>query len=883
MINAAQVCLLCMKETPRPHQVPCPFCGGDDRTLPLQPPALPPRTLLDQRYLVGKTLGQGGFGITYQAFDLETGSTVAIKEYYPATLAGRESMGSTQLTVNAIKGERAKEEYQSGLRHFLYEARRQAKLASLPGIVSVKDFFEANGTAYYVMEYVDGCTLVKYIRQPLDFAAALALLAPVADSLQRVHEAGLIHRDISPDNIMCAKDGQLKLLDFGASHSFTEEESTTGNAALKHGFAPPEQYGSSSMQGPWTDVYAFAATLYWCVTGKIPQDSMDRSIGGDRLQLPSELGAVITPDGEAVLMRGLALPVTARYQDMARFWAKLNKAEHKQPKGEKSPFTAPGGATVQVPQEDDGEEVRVFRTHSQTMNKPEEMDSPEPTIQPSNLKDLAVVTKKSAAVKEAEPDLSRFRLSGMEDPEKRSQKEPEPTEQKEEPPANPLLSLWRRSPTTLGLVAVIALLAVLSGYLALSRPVQPQADSSTVVEEGVLIGGTAYAPDTTELHLTTDHSYVSEQREGENFTTVSYLTDADWASVCSLKNLKKLSLVGFDLASLKGLEGLTELEVLDVSHNDVTDLSPLNGLYINELYAADNQITQCPSYDTLVYLDLSDNAITDLTPLSSARKLSALSLRNNRISELTALSALTSLRTLDLSGNGLVNISALNELRNLKTLCVEGNTLTNAQLIGFLTRVPECTLDVEVLTDIPEEVEIGGRFYSTTATALDLESRSLKDEEIQNLKYMINLRQLKMAGNNVSDLSVLSRLYSLTYLDIGHNRCRDLSSLSGLTNLETLIVSSNQITDLSPVEHLTHLVNISAGNNPISDLSPLSELDSLRMIAICDFRAASLEPLYPLTGLIELRITRNAYSDAELEALAQALPRCTVNQFPAGK
>ncbi|MCD7928732.1 MAG: serine/threonine protein kinase [Clostridiales bacterium] len=302
-----------MRETPAPRQYPCPFCGGDDRTLTLCSPALPPRTVLDRRYVVGGTLGQGGFGITYRAYDLRMGNTVAVKEYFPSSLVGRDSSVSTTVTVNAIKGTRALDEYASGLRHFLFEARRQAKLASSPGVVSVTDFFEANNTAYYIMEYVDGSTLVKYMKRPLPLEQVLDLLEPISDSLVSIHEAGLIHRDISPDNIMCAKNGQRKLLDFGASHSFTEEESTTGNATLKHGFAPPEQYGSSNLQGPWTDVYAFAATVYWCLTGKIPPDSMDRSIGGDKLMPPSALGAAVTPEAEAVLLRGMALPDTDLY------------------------------------------------------------------------------------------------------------------------------------------------------------------------------------------------------------------------------------------------------------------------------------------------------------------------------------------------------------------------------------------------------------------------------------------------------------------------------------------------------------------------------------------------------------------------------------------
>ena len=896
MTSADHVCLLCMRETPLPHQTPCPFCGGDDRTLPLQPPALPPRTVLDHRYVVGRTLGQGGFGITYQAYDLRMGNTVAIKEYYPSSLAGRDPNGSAHITVNAIKGEKARDEYANGLRHFLFEARRQAKLASSPGIVSVTDFFEANGTAYYVMEYVDGCTLVKYIDKPLDFASALQLLEPIADSLVSVHQAGLIHRDTSPDNIMWAKNGQRKLLDFGASHSFAEEESTTGNATLKHGFAPPEQYGSSSMQGPWTDVYAFAATIYWCLTGKIPQDSMDRSIGGDRLCPPSELGAAISPDAEAVLMRGMALPVTARYQDMETFWTKLRKAQlysARRPSGG-SPFTEPGGPTVQAPSVEGGmtslhssvshsnsqtaapvqpeEEVRVFQS-SRKMEAAEDsvMESPEPTIRPVGLRDIPVSSKlPRVAEPEVEgPDITQYRR-----PEQGGAAQAEETEtERKAPERKP------RSRMTPVLVGVILALLVLVGYLTLNRPAIAPGAEASAEETAVTIGGNTYAADTTELYLTGDAAYVGRYRKDQSYTTLSYLSESDWAGLCSLTGLKKLSLVGFDLNSLSGLENLTGLEVLDVSDNDLTDLTPLNGLHLNELYAADNQLTVCPGYGTLVYLDLSGNQITDVSPLNSVRRLTTLYLQNNAVTDLTPLSDLTSLKTLDIAGNGLSSIAALHTLTNLNMLYVEGNSLTNGELVAFCQKVPACALDVDVLKNIPDQVEIGGDTFSTSVTHLDLESRNLRDGDIDNLKYMVNLTRLDIAGNNLSDFSVLSRMYSLKYLDIGHNQCRDLSFLSGLTNLDTLLISSNLITDLTPLEGLTNLENLSAGNNPIVDLTPLSGLKRLKMIAICDFRASSLEPLYPLTGLVELRISKNTYSESELKGLQEALPRCTVNQF----
>ena len=292
----------------------CPRCGPNGVPYRVPRHHLHPGTLLSNRYLVNRALGEGGFGITYIGSDTNLELTVAIKEYYPGGLADRDRTVSHRVVPKAGK---EGETFRKGLESFMQEARILAKLVGEPGIVGVRDYFEANGTAYIVMEYLRGETLKAYTsrRGKLSFSRACKLLAPVINSMERVHAKGLIHRDISPDNIMLLGDGRVKLLDFGAARHVIQDSDRGLPVVLKPGYAPEEQYRAGSNQGPWTDVYALCAVIYRCVTGKEPIESITR-VYCDELKKPSELGIAITPEQEAVLLRGMAVQASHRIPSM---------------------------------------------------------------------------------------------------------------------------------------------------------------------------------------------------------------------------------------------------------------------------------------------------------------------------------------------------------------------------------------------------------------------------------------------------------------------------------------------------------------------------------------------------------------------------------------
>ena len=311
-------CYNCMNSVENYESV-CPHCGQAPFAVnPIH--QLKAGTLLRERYLVGKALGQGGFGITYIGRDVLLNKRVAVKEFYPNGYAYRDHEVTSTITITS-SGQAI---FHNAMKRFLQEAQTLARFSEEPGIVSVLDFFEENSTAYIVMEYLDGITIKRFVegKGAIDADPLIRVMLPMIKALGKVHEQGIIHRDISPDNIMLLRNGRLKLLDFGAAREVGGDKSLS--VMLKPGYAPEEQYRSRGRQGPWTDIYALCATMYFCLTGMKPDESVERMVD-DTLRRPSELGANISPAQESVLLRGMAVRAADRYQSMHELAAALIK------------------------------------------------------------------------------------------------------------------------------------------------------------------------------------------------------------------------------------------------------------------------------------------------------------------------------------------------------------------------------------------------------------------------------------------------------------------------------------------------------------------------------------------------------------------------------
>jgi beta-lactam-binding protein with PASTA domain len=297
----------------------CPACGYAEGSPAEEALHMEPSVILNERYIVGKVLGFGGFGVTYIGWDALLEQKVAIKEYLPSDFSTRMP-GQTQVTV--FRGDK-QEQFYDGLTKFVEESQRLAKFHSTDGIVKIFDSFEANNTAYIIMEYLDGETLSEYVKErgPMSADAAAALLLPVIQSLRIVHEQGILHRDIAPDNIFITKDNQVKLIDFGASRYATTSHSKSLTVIIKPGYSAEEQYRSRGDQGSHTDVYSIGATLYWMITGHVPPDALERRAFFERkkkdvLNPISKYDKSIPANKETAILNALNVRIEDRTQSM---------------------------------------------------------------------------------------------------------------------------------------------------------------------------------------------------------------------------------------------------------------------------------------------------------------------------------------------------------------------------------------------------------------------------------------------------------------------------------------------------------------------------------------------------------------------------------------
>jgi len=310
------------------HVQICPHCGWDDSEAPIETVLKPGTSLHHGQYLIGRVLGKpGGFGITYLGFDTRLEIKVAIKEYFPRECIRKHDHATVSAPTTEAK------EFRVALDGFMKEARTVAKLKHA-NIVRVNNFFEENGTGYLVMDYYEGLTLAEYLQSKggkLTEPTALATLMPILDGLREAHQAGILHRDIKPQNIYLTTGNQPILLDFGAARPIVRRDASLQATIGLYtpGYSPFEQQMTNGKQGPWTDVYACAATLYHMVTGECPPPAGDRILDGDPLIDPAEYR--VTAKLSAILVKALAVKPEGRYQTIAEFQDGLTGNQPQEP------------------------------------------------------------------------------------------------------------------------------------------------------------------------------------------------------------------------------------------------------------------------------------------------------------------------------------------------------------------------------------------------------------------------------------------------------------------------------------------------------------------------------------------------------------------------
>ncbi len=322
-----KICPGCMKERSDPAG-PCEFCGYDPALWGPEGDSLAPGTLLAGRYLTGRILGRGGFGITYLGLDLQLQIRVAVKELFLKAVSLRDRESGRVLAAGG------KESLFASCRgRFLREARILAMLdeKDAEGIVTVRDYFEENGTAYIVMEYIEGMTLRDKIGREgrMDYRQMMACVRPFCRAVMKIHSFNVVHKDISPENIMITQEGRVRLLDFGVACG-PDPDPAGDPVSYKQGFAAPEQYSRGGSIRPSTDVYAAAAVVYYCLTGHRPAAAPERQMG-QSLRPLREWGCRIPKGAERAIGRAMSLRQADRFQTMEAFLGELEKYESGRP------------------------------------------------------------------------------------------------------------------------------------------------------------------------------------------------------------------------------------------------------------------------------------------------------------------------------------------------------------------------------------------------------------------------------------------------------------------------------------------------------------------------------------------------------------------------
>ena len=324
MVDIDKLCPGCMQHL-KDSNTTCPHCDYPEKHLTVKD-SLPVFSILAGKYLLGAPLGKGGFGITYIAMHLPDEKIVAIKEFFPANLAVRDTDNETVVPADDTKAVY----YRTGMKSFSEEGRILYLLSDIEHVVHVAEQIQANNTTYLVMEYVPGISLKKYMKQQQKLFSeqeTLTLMQPILSALQAMHQKGILHRDISPENLMLSPDNTLTLIDFGAARTFSRSDDDNLTVILKRGYAPEEQYHSNSRQGPWTDLYAVCAVMYQMLTGILPQEASARAEEDHLTPISRIEGLSLSPSTCAALEKGLQMDPMERYPDIGALMKVLYPAK----------------------------------------------------------------------------------------------------------------------------------------------------------------------------------------------------------------------------------------------------------------------------------------------------------------------------------------------------------------------------------------------------------------------------------------------------------------------------------------------------------------------------------------------------------------------------
>ena len=919
-MEEARRCPHCMAEN-TPDAAICTRCGAemDAQNASHQ---LPVGALLAGRYRVGGCIGEGGFGITYAGWDETLDMKVAVKEYYPAGNVNRYNTQSLSVEpTNAESGAF----FERGRTRFLDEARTLAKFAYSANIVGVRDCFFENNTAYIVMEFLEGESLSRYLREhgPMPFAQALALLDPVMAALEGIHAKGLVHRDISPSNLMLLTDGGVKLLDFGTARGASPVGERSLSVVLKPGYAPEEQYISHGAQGPWSDVYAMSATLYRMITGQTPENALNR-MPSDPLPAPSALGADIPPAQERALLHGMAVHASSRIQSMAALRAALRDGEAapvNEPEEDEKTLYSPQAAKPAVPEYTPRTvSAETERTERKTAHEPEK---PARTA----VQDVPPQPEAAAAGTVGTPLVPRG-------------------EKKSREMASHAKKTGKKKKKT-GWIALAAVLcALIAGAIVfydavraprqeeLSKRYQDQTITASMMktlardrkkefvtfrdcsfEDGALealaksktihsvdfknCSGIETLAPLAEMTPLTDLEYSAgfssdgtyPDLDGETLFPVEMNCQTVYLSYWNLKNglafLRNFqNTTGMSLLHCSGLDVLPEMPQLKYFQTIGSDLSACDLSVLPQCTQLISvRMSECglenidflAGCKNLESVELDDNAITSLRPLSGCLKLRTLSANSNRLTSLEGLEDKTLLRKLQLNNNQISDLTPLEHDTALDTLELGDNNVSDLTPLSDTAELTWLELQNNSVSDLRplagnERMQYMYLSYNRLTdldgceNMIDLMVLRAAHNQIENLDGLVNVTQLKeitLSDNKVTDISVLGKSAgNLNAVMIDNNDISDISALAGNPDMELVTMENNRLSDLSALTDMSKLKYLSAYGNEITDITVLGECKSLYYVDLGENQIADISPLVAsVVGNRILLLQNNCFTD----------------------
>ena len=839
------LCYNCFQER-EATEGPCPYCGFDlaenEKKFPV---ALRAGTVLNDRYIVGRVLGQGGFGITYLALDTQLNAKVAIKEFMPNDIATR--IGTTVSVAMDTKSE----EFAYGAERFQEEARTLAKFIGNPNIAAVTSYFDENDTSYFVMDYIEGISFKTYIANhggKISVEETLNVMIPVLRALTAVHAEGFIHRDVTPDNIYITKDGMVKLLDFGSARYSIGDKSKSLDVILKVGYAPKEQYIRRSRQGPFTDVYSCAACFYAAITGFLPPESLER-LDHDELVPISQCGIDIPEYLDKAILKGLAVQPEDRFQNAQEFLDAIESQRVVE-------VPVSGGAAAQPTA---GGQLDALI--AKVKKRP---------------KFYGAIAAAAAVVVIAVSALTGGGGGGDNGRPLLQSAVPSITI------AGQTYSTDERNLELEGMGLTDADIQDLQymvnlTYLNLSDN-RDITDISAVANmpylENLQLRGTSV----TDLSPLEGMTELRQLQFGDS----SWDTAVDLTPLATLTNLDYLSLPAnmppTDLSPLGGLTNLTGLS-FDGSNSGnngwITDLSWLSGLSkIDQLYLPVGELTSLEGLEGaagLTELNLSGPMyITDLSPLEGLTNLQRLYLYTSGNSggvvakDLSCLSGLTQLTEVNIQVDGLESLNGIENLTKLTTLRLYRSGNYDSAVLRDISALQNLTNLKELQLYVAAEVQD----FSPLSGLTGLNNLNLYGDficsDLSFLSGMTELRELYVVGDSLNirmkDLTALQDLTKLQTIQLSVGALESLHGLENLTNLTEIYLTGNDatFTDTTPLRNLTKVRTLRLPNRGYDvetacDLSGLAGMTSLQEF---DFsgKILSLEPLAGLTSLKTLDI-----------------------------